>query len=290
MDFGEAVVIGAGQAGTAVALGLQHAGIPVTAIASRSGDSARRLAATLGAQACDPVTAASRGDLIILCVPDDKIAGLVEHLAQNGGFAAGHSGQTKRVVHCSGLIGLDALAPARDAGSAIGILHPVTPLVVNPGPAALVGKPMGCDAPTQQDVDWVLELAQKLGGNPVSLNGVNRVLYHAAASLSSNLVVGLCALSQRVFSEAGLSDVDAAALMGSLVMATASNIEAVGVRDALTGPIRRGDGQAIARHLGELTRLDPGYGDAYRALGLTVAKTVADRAAGQRAQAALEGK
>ena len=110
--------IGAGRIGTALAWGLARKGYAVTAVASRSRDSAARLAAGIaGCRAMpDPQSLADHADLVLLTVPDDAIAATCAALDWRAGQA---------VVHCSGATELLALAPAASSGAYTGGFHPL---------------------------------------------------------------------------------------------------------------------------------------------------------------------
>ena len=50
------------------------------------------------------------------------------------------------------------------------------------------------------------------------------------------------------------------------------NVETLGVGEALTGPIARGDSETIKRHLDALETLRPEIGEIYRTLGQEAVK------------------
>src|SRR5438067_8493956 len=82
--------VGAGKGGQTLGAALAAAGLRVVAVASRSCDSAERLAA-LAAVPPDGICAgagevAARAELTFLTVPDDAIAGAVHEINQAGGW------------------------------------------------------------------------------------------------------------------------------------------------------------------------------------------------------------
>src|SRR5947207_3037804 len=64
----------------------------------------------------DPEPILDEVELIILAVPDDAIAGLAGSLRMYGGQA---------MIHTSGALGAEVLAPAMAAGTQIGAFHPL---------------------------------------------------------------------------------------------------------------------------------------------------------------------
>jgi predicted short-subunit dehydrogenase-like oxidoreductase (DUF2520 family) len=89
-------------------------------------------------------------------------------------------------------------------------------------------------------------------------------IYHAGAVFASNYLVVVEAMAQRLLRHAGLTDADAWAALRPLVEGTLENLSRAEPKDALTGPVARGDTTTIVRHIESLTLDD---GKLYRALG-----------------------
>jgi predicted short-subunit dehydrogenase-like oxidoreductase (DUF2520 family) len=96
------------------------------------------------------------------------------------------------------------------------------------------------------------------------------------------------AMAQRLLRHAGLTDADAWAALRPLVEGTLENLSRAEPKDALTGPVVRGDTATIVRHIESLTEDD---GRLYRVLGraaLELAqKRGMDEATAERVAAAL---
>ena len=113
-------VVGAGRVGAVLGSALRGAGHPVVACRAISEASRERAAALLpGVPVLDIPEVVRRAELVLLAVPDDALAGLVQGLADVGAWQAGQI-----VVHTSGRFGTDVLAPARRAGVIPLALHP----------------------------------------------------------------------------------------------------------------------------------------------------------------------
>ncbi len=93
----------------------------------------------------------------------------------------------------------------------------------------------------------------------------HRALYHAALSHAANHLVTLLSGASDALRAAGADK--PGALLAPLVRAALENSLARGF-DALSGPLLRGDGDMIARHLAALARDCPGLLPAYRAMAL----------------------
>ena len=111
-------IVGAGAVGVALGVALARAGWPVHAVASR--DPARRARfreLVPGVRAFAEASAlVDDVELVILAVPDDVVGRLAGSLRLYAGQA---------LVHTSGLLGADALAPAMAAGTQAGAFHPL---------------------------------------------------------------------------------------------------------------------------------------------------------------------
>ncbi|MCC7078152.1 MAG: DUF2520 domain-containing protein [Acidimicrobiia bacterium] len=276
---GGVAIVGAGQAGAAIGHGLVRAGYSVVAVASRSAASAATLAATLHATPLSPEAAAAAATTVFVTPPDDVISRVVAEIAPC-------VGPGQEVVHCSGVLGLDVLDPARARGAAVGILHPVTPLVPPDDPATLYAKPMGIE--THGSDAWLRLLVQDLGGRAVSLRGVDRTLYHAGAVMSANLVVALSSAAERVLAAGGVKEADAHMIVESLLSATVRNVTRSGAAGALTGPVRRGDATVVRRHRVALAAIDPELAETYRLVSRRILDLMPLGEARAAADAALE--
>lgn len=208
----------------------------------------------------DSLRHAAQGvDAVLLAVPDREVAA-----------AAAIVGPVPAtvVLHCSGSLGLDVLAPHVRRGS----LHP---LVTLPDPVIgalrLRGRPFFAVAGDRLATDLVLGLS----GQPIVVPDEMRAAYHAAACVAANHLVGLLGQVQRVAQSAGLP------LEAFLPLARGAldDVALLGPARALTGPASRGDSSTIDRHRSALDQAElPGY-DA----GVALARRLAgERLAGER--------
>jgi len=184
---------------------------------------------------------------------------------------AGSSDVDRRaaIVHLSGPMGLDVLEPARAAGHPVGSFHPFQSFPVERPPEAFRGSLIGIDASTPQLYGQLEALAQEMGGIPRRVPDESRTLYHAAAVLSSNLLIALSSRAAGVLETVGFDRDEALAAIVPLMKGVVANLETLGLPEALIGPIRRGDPATVRRHLEALEA--SGNRDAaavYRILGM----------------------
>ncbi len=253
------VIVGPGRAGMSVGLAARRAGHEIVGVLGRSNVAAR--AATLGAPALDWDAPLPDCDLVVVAVRDDAIRPVAERLVP---VAASSSA----AVHLSGLTSVDALSALGFAGLDIGGFHPLQTMP-NPqdGAAALAGAAVGitADSPLEAKLE---DLAISIGARPFKLEDGRRPLYHAAAACAANYVLTALALAEELFEAAGVPF----GLARPLVSEVVANAFDVGPRDALTGPIARGDLGTVSAQIGAVAEVDPDLAADFKAFGRATAR------------------
>jgi predicted short-subunit dehydrogenase-like oxidoreductase (DUF2520 family) len=228
-------VIGGGKVGTALARALRAKGesARVTLRAARRG-----LPRTIDA------------DVVVLAVRDRDLPALAEALV-------GVVGPRAVVVHVSGAVGSEALAPLRGACAGIAQMHPMISFASRrAAPSLLRGNVL-----VQGDRMATIRarrLARLLGMTPRTVPGIDAVAYHAAAGLVANGAAALAAVGAELLGKAGVARTVAAQMLGPLLRSVGDNVERLGFPEALTGPVRRGEAAAVEKHLTTLQDKLPG--------------------------------
>lgn len=251
-------VIGPGRAGVGLALALAQAGYTVRLHGRRKKSVPAPLTLTVGEGDAPPAWVSQAG-VVILAVRDDGIRPLAGALA-----AARAIGPDHVVLHLSGAQGQEALGPLVTSRAALGSLHPLQ-TIVEPerAPARLKGAWAAVEG-MPRAVEAAERLAQDVGMRPFRIATKAKPIYHAGAVFASNYLVVVEAVAQRLLRHAGLTDADAWAALRPLVEGTLENLNRAEPKDALTGPVARGDTATIVRHIESLAVDD---GKLYRALG-----------------------
>jgi predicted short-subunit dehydrogenase-like oxidoreductase (DUF2520 family) len=240
-------IIGAGRAGSALAIAAHEAGYLVAAVASRRGEVARLLADTVGAEAvATPLAAVMSADLTLLAVPDGAIPTVAASIAASGVALRGRG-----IVHLGARFGPGVIASLGTAGAELGVLHPLQALA-GPGSASLLdGSFFRIDA-TGTLRTRLLAFVVALGAQPLEIDPSQARLYHAAAVLAGNAPLALLAEATKLLEAAGVSRAQAHEALAALLEGAARNARHAGAADALTGPVARGDSDAITAHLDAL--------------------------------------
>jgi predicted short-subunit dehydrogenase-like oxidoreductase (DUF2520 family) len=246
-------ILGAGRIGQGLALTLRGRDV---CLVSRQG---HPVAAPLRLYPGTRAEAVAKGALLILAVPDDAVTAVAADLAAEGSVGADHT-----VLHLSGLLDREALAPLVRTGAALGSFHPLQ-TIADPAsaPQRLAGAYAGLEG-DHRAIEVGEQLAQALRMLPVRLPADGKAAYHAGAAMVANYTVALFGVAERLAVEAGVPPETAARLYLPLLRGTAANLES-GPVTALTGPLRRGDVRTIRAHLAVLSGADARL---YRVLGL----------------------
>lgn len=267
-------IVGAGRVGAVLGSALRGAGHAMVGASGVSEASRERIDTLLpGVPVLEIPDVIERAELVVLAVPDDALAPLVEGLSAAGVWQPGQI-----VVHTSGRYGIGVLDPARRSG--------VIPLAIHPAMtfsgtsldlARLEGTTFAVTAPSP-----VLPIGQALvveiGGEPVVIAEEARGLYHAALAHGANHLVVLVAQAAQALAAAGvehpgrvLEPLLGAALDGAVRAADTGSTGLVepfddreidpvddlpapresspGAISALTGPVARGDVGTVVEHL-----------------------------------------
>jgi len=251
-------LIGPGRAGVGLALALARAGYAVRLHGRNQKSLPAPLTLTVGDGGTPPPWLGET-DVVILTVRDDAITPLATSLANSRAIRERHV-----VLHLSGVQGQEALGPLVTSRAALGSFHPLQTIVepelaagrLNGAWAAVEGMPRAVEAGER--------IAKDLGMRPFRIATKSKAIYHAGAVFASNYLVVVEAIAQRLLRHAGLSDADAWAALRPLVEGTFENLSRHEPREALTGPVVRGDTATIVRHLESLAVDDAKL---YRALG-----------------------
>jgi predicted short-subunit dehydrogenase-like oxidoreductase (DUF2520 family) len=251
-------ILGAGRLGTLLARALVLAGQEVTVVWSRDSDHAAALARSLGRCRSKAIaqSAVDEADLIFITTPDD----VIEPFACSIEWWRGQS-----VAHCSGALDQSVLSTAAEVGADIGTFHPLQSITEASTPESLHEVTIAIEARGLMK-DRLADIAWSLGSYPITLETGSKARYHAGATIASNYLVTLASCATELLESVGLSRDEALAALLPLMRGTLENLSSLGLPDALTGPIARGDLKTVLRHRQALGNT-PEIEEIYQCLG-----------------------
>ncbi|GAT74542.1 hypothetical protein MHM582_3047 [Microbacterium sp. HM58-2] len=163
-------------------------------------------------------------DIALLCVPDSAIPEA----------AAAARAHATTIGHVSGATALDAVDFS---------IHPLQTFTGTEGPEVFHGIGAAIDGRTEANRTLAEDLARALGMTPFAVG--DRAAYHAAASFASNFVLTVLDAAEQLATAAGVEN--PREILAPLVRQTVDNWVDRGAKNALTGPIARGDEATVAR-------------------------------------------
>ena len=90
----------------------------------------------------------------------------------------------------------------------------------------------------------------------IEIQSEQKAKYHAAAAIVSNYLVAVIDFGLSQFMDLGIEPNEAQKALWPLIMNTIENVNQLGTKSALTGPIVRGDIGTIGAHISALNKVD----------------------------------
>lgn len=243
-------IVGAGQVAIALAGALRQVGFPVLGLWARQPIAARNAAALAGVAGFSPAPPdiLLEAEVVLIAVKDDAVAEVATRL-----WATGLVGERHVLLHCSGsTAAATAFAPVLGKVGGVGTLHPLRAIAqardLLRHKGALRGTVFGIEGDARGRAA-ATQIALALGGTPLPVEGATMARYHAAAAIASNFTVAVLDAAVELLTSAGVEPDAALAALVPLAQGAIANAGLHGLRDGLTGPIRRGDAGTVQRHL-----------------------------------------
>ena len=213
-------IVGLGNWGSSLKAALEKAGIPVSEVVVRKS---RR---SLGRVAVGPDAALYESEVIWLCVPDGAISETAAQIVRRRPDLRGQV-----VLHSSGALTIKALETARRAGAQVGAVAPVMSFPTRD--IVQLDNVLFAVEATPRLCKRLAEIVRRLGGRPFRIASKEKVLYHAAATMASPLLVSALEAAVAVARHSGLSEPIAREVLGSLAAASVKNYFAKGAAEEL---------------------------------------------------------
>lgn len=256
-------LIGAGQLGQALGyLFVKTGQVHLRGVHTTSSHTAQAAITFMGAGTyCSDLKMMPQADVYFITTPDRYILDSCFKLCASDQLQPGSI-----FVHCSGALGAEVLALAKEKKGYIASVHPARSFA---DPMQSVQQFDGTYCAMEGDTEAlaVLEpLLTSIGAQVFKINQKHKSRYHAAMVFASNYLVTLAQQANMLMGEAEIDQDTSMNLIASLMKNTLSNLATLKTpHSALTGPVQRGDVSTIQSHLAVLA--EPQQLDLYRSLG-----------------------
>lgn len=188
-------------------------------------------------------------DVLFLTVPDGAIEKVWNQVKKTG-----ISG--KVVCHCSGALSSKVFSDISELGGFGYSIHPLFAVSDRYNSYKELSNSYFTIEGSPGKIGEIRQIFEKMGNKICIISAKDKVKYHAAAAIASNLVVGLIDLSEKLLMECGFERDEAGDALAPIVWGNIKHILNNGVVGALTGPIERGDADTIKKHLAAISGND----------------------------------
>ena len=257
-------VIGAGRAGTSVARYLSTSSVHVL-----SGFYSERYEdAVISADFChtksfkDLSQLVSSSDTLFIAVTDSQIKNVWDCIDKT-------QAKHKIICHFSGSLTSDVFTCANDYSVYTGSIHPVYAFSDKFNSYKALNEAVFTAEGCEKFLCAMKNLFSEFGNKILTIDKSHKALYHAAASMASNHLIGLLQSVTDMLTQCGFTEEDARLVLKVLMRENLHNALQFGTTYALTGPIERGDILTVEKHLSVLNFEQQTI---YKALGKEILK------------------
>ena len=223
---------------------LSEGGFQLSGYTSRSPESAEAAAEFTGSKHYSDISdLIKESDAVFITVPDGKIRSVYEEVSKNniGG---------KIICHASGsLTAAECFPHIEDKGAYGYSIHPLFPVSTKFETYKELEGAFFCIEGSKRYLEKIKDEADRLGCHGYIIDGSDKVKYHAACAISSNLMCSLIGESLTLLKECGFTEELALQALSPLIKSNMNHVLEVGPKDALTGPVERCDTGTVEKHL-----------------------------------------
>ena len=242
--------VGAGKVGFSIGKMLELAGENVAGYYSRSPHSAEEAADFTHSKFHKKLeTLVDGSDMIFITVPDDAIASVWKEIKKC-------SITDKIICHCSGSLSSEIFSDIEKTNSYGFSIHPLLAVSDRYHSYQDLPKALFTIEGNAKKMPVVEEILHKCGIKTQVISSEIKSRYHAAAVMSSNLIIALISSAQDELKKCGFSDENINMAIEPLIRGNIDNTLMHGTIRSLTGPVERNDIKTVRRHLNTLEGID----------------------------------
>ncbi|HEU24781.1 MAG: hypothetical protein C0176_03580 [Mesoaciditoga sp.] len=248
-------IIGAGRVGKTFGKYLSSKGHKINHVVNSSLDSSKKAVEFIGDGVPSSIDEIGGCDVLLIGVNDDRIRQIFL------GVKDKISG-VKAVGHFSGAYPSSILRECDEMEIGRFSIHPNASFA-NPRIWEKMNEIHFVMDGNRKGKEIIRELFGSLGIRFSEIAEEKKIFYHVAAVFASNFVVGIQEISNELYSMAGLDSETAREISIFLSKQAIENVQSLGIKGALTGPVVRGDRQLVEAERMTLMDLDPDIGILY---------------------------
>ncbi len=218
--------------------------------------------------------------LVLICVPDSDIESVSKKIAHTFSDL-----QDKVIIHCSGTVGISVLNSLQQKGAIVGCFHPM--MAVSEETKSFHNVTFDVCGSTSF-INIAESLTQVLGARIVVVDEAEKTNLHIASVVASNYLVTLMHISQEIAGSNSQNQDSLQPAFLSLMQSAVDNLANSLPKDALSGPIARGDVGTVSDHIEILKKQHSDNLDLYKCLGKATVNMLGDRLSQKEKNALIE--
>lgn len=202
-------------------------------------------------------------DVIFITTPDERIYSIYCTLKQ-------YDLRDKIICHCSGALSTEIFDGIEQLGACAYSVHPALAVSDKYNSYKEISSAFFTVEGSDEKMQFIKKLFDKLENPYKIINSKDKVKYHTALAVSSNLVIALYKMAADLLCECGFDFSASADVLNPLFLNNAKSICSKGCAYALTGPVDRNDVSTVMKHLAVLEHKN--VLDVYKALSSELIK------------------
>lgn len=264
-------IIGAGKVGSAFAFSLNKKKVNIVAIVDKDLKKAKKLASSVKAKhfTTDVLEIPEETNLFIIAVQDRFIRDVSQNLSKAFSRFEG-----KFAFHTSGSLTSEELKELKNSGCNVFSLHPNFSFGSKKIKKALVDFNQcvfAIESDSKISVRFAIDFCKMMKWDYLILDKSQKSIYHSLAVILSNYTVTQFYQIEKYLGKKAVKS------YLNLLLSTIQNIQNSGVKDALTGPILRGDVETVSKNLFALKNLNAELKSIYKNFGILTLELARDK-------------
>ncbi len=244
----DVAVVGYGSAGRAFTLALQQAGHTICCVCELLDSPGASTARADGFPICDLSALSPVHPMLLIATPDQTIESVAARVAENP-LARIDGAEVPRIaLHLSGAHGLAPLKPLAQLGWQTAAFHPIQTFPPRSGAERFHGIYAGVTA-DDGALPAMMELARRLGVQPMIVPDEQRAQYHLASVIVSNFLPLLLDMGAGCLDGIAADRTTAIQALLPLMRGMLDSLHQHDPARALTGPVARNDRDTVTAHL-----------------------------------------
>lgn len=185
-------------------------------------------------------------NVLVLTVPDSIISKVWEELRVL-------DIKDMLICHCSGAMTSNIFSGVTEAGAFGYSIHPMYAISSKAESYKEMEQALFSVEGDDRYLTQIRDFIASMGNECVIISGCDKVKYHGAAVMASNLVTGLYFMAGKLLTECGFTAEQTEKALEPLFLGNAKAVSEKGAVESLTGPIERNDTDTVVKHMNALT-------------------------------------